>query len=408
MKHSYILTLTLIIIILAASASLLVSYTQNNNHQQKDTVYVGVAYGGNNTAQAKLIIDKTKAYTNLFILDSGVNQISLNVNASKEVCDYAIDAGLNLIVNMGAWDTFDWDRRMQFFNFCKSAYGDKFLGAYFDDEPAGAHIDYNWTKYFEKNRNSPFLTREGILKDIYTDLKKEDRTNPQNYSREATWFNQLLINNPGHIKLKNNGIKTFTSDYVLFWYDYQDGYDTVFAQVGWNHSLTQDIALVRGAATMQNKDWGAIISWKYDVPPYIDTGENVYNQMKTVYNAGAKYIVMFDLAFDNATDSPYGTMTDEHFAALEKFWTQDVANTSPNAIEAQAVLVLPKDYGWAMRHEQDRIWGFWGPDEKSPIIWKNLNKLLEQYGSRLDIIYEDPAFPIQGNYSKVYYWNQTI
>jgi hypothetical protein len=27
---------------------------------------------------------------------------------------------------------------------------------------------------------------------------------------------------------------------------------------------------------------------------------------------------------------------------------------------------------------------------------------------RLDIIYDDPAFPIEGNYSKVYYWNQTI
>jgi len=402
-KHARILTLTLIIIILAASASLLVSYT-HNNHKENNSVYVGVAYGGNSTAQAKLIIDKTKAYTNLFILDSGVNRISQNVTAFQEVCDYAVNAGLNLIVNMGSWDRFDWSRRMQFFNFCKSVYGDKFLGAYFDDEPAGAHTDYNWTEFFEQNKNH----LSGTLEEIYKELQKENSTNPPNYTREATWFNHLVENNPGHIQLKNNMIRTFTSDYVLFWYDYLGGYDTVFAQVGWDHNLNQDIALVRGATTMQNKDWGAIITWKYREPPYLDTGENIYNQMKTVYNAGAKYILIFDLAFDNATDAPYGTMTQEHFDALEKFWTQDVTQTTPNTAKAQSAFVLPKDYGWAMRHEDDKIWGFWGPDEKSTIIWKNLNKLLEQYGSQLDIIYEDPAFPIAGKYSKVYYWNQTI
>jgi hypothetical protein len=401
-KSARILTLTLIIIILVASTSLLVSYT-SNNHQQNDPVYVGVAYGGNSTAQAKLLIDRTKNYTNLFILDSGVNRISQNATASKEVCDYAINAGLNIIVNMGAWDTYDWARRMQFFNYCKSEYGDKFLGAYFDDEPAGIHTDYNWTDYFEEHKNHLSRTLEEIYEEI-----QNGSANPQNYTREAAWFNHLVENNPGHIELKNSTIKTFTSDYVLFWYDYLGGYDTVFAQIGWNHSLNQDVALIRGAANMQNKDWGAIITWKYDVPPYLDTGENIYNQLKAVYNAGAKYIVMFDLALDNATDNPYGTMADEHFEALEKFWTQDVTQSTPNAAKAQAAFVLPKEYGWAMRHEKDRIWGFWGPDEKSPIIWKNLNKLLEQYGSRLDIIYEDPAFPIHEKYSKVYYWNQTI
>jgi hypothetical protein len=406
-KSARILTLTLIIIILVASTSLLVSYT-SNNHQQNDPVYVGVAYGGNSTAQAKLLIDRTKNYTNLFILDSGVNRISQNETASKEVCDYAIHAGLNLIVNMGAWDTYDWNRRMQFFNYCKSEYGNKFLGAYFDDEPAGIHIDNNWTEYFDEHKNLFDSDIHVPLKDIYDNLQTANGTNPQNYTQEATWFNGLLEWNPGHNELKRNQIKTFTSDYALFWFDYLGGYKTLLAQIGWNHSLNQDIALIRGAATMQNKDWGAIITWKYYEPPYLDTGENIYNQMKTVYNAGAKYILIFDLAFDNATDNPYGTMTEEHFEALEKFWTQDVTQSTPNAAKAQAAFVLPKDYGWAMRHEEDRIWGFWGPDEKSPIIWKNLNKLLEQYGSRLDIIYEDPAFPIHEKYSKVYYWNQTI
>jgi hypothetical protein len=61
-----------------------------------------------------------------------------------------------------------------------------------------------------------------------------------------------------------------------------------------------------------------------------------------------------------------------------------------------------------MRHPDDRIWGFWGPDEKSPQIWELSRKLLEQYGFNLDIIYEDPAFPVTGKYPQIYYWNQTI
>ncbi|GAG35080.1 unnamed protein product, partial [marine sediment metagenome] len=30
-----------------------------------------------------------------------------------------------------------------------------------------------------------------------------------------------------------------------------------------------------------------------------------------------------------------------------------------------------------------------------------------QYGTSLDIVYDDPAFPVTGKYPKIYYWNQT-
>ena len=157
---------------------------------------------------------------------------------------------------------------------------------------------------------------------------------------------------------------------------------------------------------MQNKDWGVIITWKYTQPPYLDTGSNIYNQMETAYNTGAKYITIFDFPY-NITNNPYGTLTDEHFQALEQFW--NYANRQgPNSSHAQAALILPKDYGWGMRNPTDKIWGFWGPDDKSPLIWNKIQTLLSQYGSGLDIIYDDPAFPLQGNYSKVYFWNQTI
>lgn len=129
--------------------------------------------------------------------------------------------------------------------------------------------------------------------------------------------------------------------------------------------------------------------------------------MQAAYDAGAKYITIFN--YKQIGNDPYGgAMTDEHFQALEDFWNQVVKKTVPNSLPAQAALVLPKDYGWGMRRVDDKIWGFWGPDAKSPIIWNISQTLLNQYGSRLDIVYDDPAFPLQGRYSRIYYWNQTI
>ena len=300
-------------------------------------------------------------------------------------------------------------------------YGDKFLGAYYDDEPGGIPLDWNWTKQFAENRLSfgPNGTANPLsLTPIYDKIQLANRTgtSPQDYLIEAQWFNQLLERNRGHNDLKKYNITSFTSDYALFWFDYLGGYDTLFAQLGWNqtHSVPgypsvnqqTSIALLRGAATMQNKDWGAIITWKYTQPPYLDTGTNIYNQMLTAYNCGAKYITIFDYPY-NLTDNPYGVMTDEHFQALQQFWSQ-IAKQEPNSVHAEAALVLPYDYGFGMRSQADKIWGFWGPDDKSPIIWDATQTLLSKYGSRLDIIYDDPMFPIQGNYSKVYYWNQTI
>jgi type II secretory pathway pseudopilin PulG len=409
MKQVRALTLILIIILLTASATLLVSYTQSSNNQSKAQVYVGIAFGGNTTAQAKLIIDRTKSYTNLFILDSGINPISTNQSAVKEICDYATNAGLNIIVNLGTFNRVDWTSRLQSLNSSQEKYGDKFLGAYYDDEPGGIPLDWNWTKQFTENSTLFGGANPLDLTHIHYELQLAEITGiqPQNYTTEAQWFNQLLQGNRGHNDLKRYNISTFTSDYALFWFDYLGGYDTLFAQLGWNQSVNQQISLVRGAATMQNKDWGTIITWKYRQSPYLDTADNIYNQMVASYNAGAKYITIFDYPY-NSTYNPYGAMTDQHFQVLEKFWNQVVIKSTPNSAHAEAALVLPKDYGWGMRSVDDKIWGFWGPDDKSPLIWDIYQTLLNKYGTRLDIIYDDAAFPIQGNYSKVYFWNQTI
>jgi hypothetical protein len=410
MKQVRILAIVLTIILLTTSAAFLVSYTQSLNSSQKDSVYVGVAFGGDTVTQAKLLIDKTKSYTNLFILDSGINPISTNETAAREICDYAVNAGLKIIINMGSWTPWNWPWQIQFLNTSRSIYGDKFLGAYYDDEPGGIPLDWNWTKQFAENsltfgpRGNPL-----DLTPIRLRLEAANQTGilPQDYTIEAQWFNELLERNRGHNDLKRYNITSITSDYALYWFDYIGGYDTLFAQLGWNASVNEQIALLRGAATMQNKEWGVIITWQYTQPPYLDTGANIYSQMEAAYNAGAKYITIFDYPY-NSTDNPYGVMTEGHFEALEQLYNQVVTKSIPTSAHAQATLVLPNNYGFGMRSPTDKIWGFWGPDEKSPIIWNATQTLLNRYGLGLDIIYDDPAFPIQGNYSKVYYWNQTI
>ena len=158
---------------------------------------------------------------------------------------------------------------------------------------------------------------------------------------------------------------------------------------------------------MQNKSWGTIITWKYHDPPYLDSGEEIYNQMHTAYRAGAEYAIIFTHPYSEG--NPHGTLTDEHFEALKKLWNE-VAQNPRKTVEtqAEAALVLPRNYGWGMRDPEDKIWGFWGPDENSQQIWGISRKLLSHYGTRLDIIYEDPAFPVTGKYSRIYLWNQTL
>ena len=58
-----------------------------------------------------------------------------------------------------------------------------------------------------------------------------------------------------------------------------------------------------------------------------------------------------------------------------------------------------------MRDLGDKIWGLWGPDEKSEQTWERLQSLLEEYGLGLDIVYDDFEFPVEGRYGQTYFWN---
>lgn len=383
------LTILTVCLLLIVSTAFVVSSVYENENIQTTEFYVGVTFCGNTTTEAKILIDKVKDFTNLFVPYSG--PVSKNETAMTEICEYAVAADLNIIVYFGDLDSDALQRkdllwRLSWIEMAKQQWGDKFLGVHYYDEPGGIYIDFD--------RNETMLT--------FLNLDYPDYDNATNM-----FINGFLMDD-GFEAIETKSLDAFVSDYALYWFDYLAGYDVVLAQAGWNHTLVQDIALLRGAARMQNKTWGEMITWKYRHPPYLDSGEAIYEQMRTAYECGAEYIMIFN--FPTLEDNDYGIMTDEHFDALERFWNDVMKNSEVihASIEAEAALVLPKNYGWGMRHQEDRIWGWWGPDNKSQQIWTISRQLLTQYGTHLDIVYDDPAFPVTGKYKQIYYWNQTI
>jgi hypothetical protein len=129
--------------------------------------------------------------------------------------------------------------------------------------------------------------------------------------------------------------------------------------------------------------------------------------MRSAYESGAEYIVIFNYAQD--MKNPYGILTEQHFEALERFWHDIVKNpeVKHGGIKAEAAFVLPKNYGWGMRNPQDTVWGLWSPNEQAQQTWSLLQDALTKHGFRLDIVYEDPRYPVVGRYGKTYYWNHT-
>lgn len=371
-----------------------------DNKRDSPSFYVGVTFGGNTTAEAKLLIDRVKSYSNLLVLQSG--PVSKNETAMTEISEYTITSGLHLMVYFGWLDpAYSW--RLSWLDLAKQRWGDRFLGVYVSDEPSGVPLDYNWSGYFieQKLQNSVVYQEHAAAIDHAL-----NGTAPHDLDEAATLSGNIIERDLE--RLKNHNLTTFTSDYVLYWFDYKGGYDVILTQLGWNQSVTQQISLLRGAARVQNKDWGAIITWKYNAPPYLDSGEEIYGQLMTAYEAGAKYGIVFN--YPQLDGNPYGVLADEHFEALERFWNDAMLKpkTNPTISIAEAVLVLPSNYGFGLRRADDRIWGYWGPDDKSVQVWDASRKLLSEYGLRLDIVYEDPAFQIAGKYSTVYYWNQSL
>jgi hypothetical protein len=401
MKRIFIFSAILLISLGLIATALVAHNTLVNPNQAPKPFYVGVSFCGNTTAEAELLIDRVKTYTNLFVLQSG--PISKNETAINEICDYAVAAGLHIIIYFGWFDPgCPW--QIPWLDLAEQRWGDQFLGVYYYDEPGGIQLDFPWSHFFYYLAyvNSTIYRQKASAMDAFMNgsLAKD-------YDLAAKFFVDAIKDDTGIQELKNRSITILTSDYALYWFDYLGGYDVVLAQFGWNQSIVQNIALVRGAANMQNKDWGAIITWKYTESPYLDRGEEIYKQMRMAYEAGAKYVMIFN--YPKINYNPYGILFDEHFEALERFWNEVVRNPKviPGSIKAEAALVLPENYGCACARAEVRIW-YWGSDELSLQIQDLSSKLLSQYSLRLDIVYNDSSYPVAGKYPQIYYWNQTI
>lgn len=470
----------IVIIALVLTASFLVAdHYQFSNEKPSETTpfYVGVTYCGGNVTEAKLLIDKVKNYTNLFVVQSG--SLEKNLAELDEVCAYAVVSGLHIIVYFGSV-VFNRNYVTDFLS--NETWGSYLLGIYFDDEPGGKTLDAsnvnlldfgnivsrypdymrviqpngtqitfdtNGTVSIESPDNSLiFYNPDGTIHlTVNNTLQNENnyvieangtaylldssgnvasQVSDQNKLPKIQTYNQILAQRPYQTQneyahslvttIQNTTnwfhtqtpVKVFTSDYALYWYDYLGGYDVVLTQLGWNNTETQDIALDRGAANLQGKVWGAIVTWKYDQPPYLGTGPEMYDQMRMAYDAGTKYIVVFNYP-TYPDNNPYGILQDEHFSALQEFWNYTVQNktVTNGGSKAEAVLVLPNNYGSGLRSANDTIWGIWPADNRSQQVWDSMQTSLSKYGTKLDVVYDNPAYPFSGRYQQVYYWNQT-
>jgi len=381
--------------------------------------YVGVTYGEDSVAEAEALIDKVKNYTNLFVVDSWDISGAPNSTALDEICDYAVQANMSVMVyfymiyynvtitisnlyNSSTWGIYGispW--HVSWLNSTEERWGDKFLGVYLFDEPGGKQID---TGYWGGNNQ----TFSGSPVSTFQNVSTYDEAANRYVSSIQNNRGMQILSNTSYPDGLNYTIPAFTSDYALYWFDYKAGYNAVFTELGGNRTENGDIeqiGLCRGAADAQHKDWGAMITWASDNPPTPENGTKLLQDLTLAYNAGAKYEIVFNYQVNGS-----GGLTDDDFNALQQFWTKihsSSANTAGQTM-ASVAYVLPNNYGSGLRTPDDKIWGLWNADSLSTQIWQNMNTLINQYGLKLDIIYDDPQVTTQGIYSQTYFWNSTI
>jgi len=367
-KRTY--AVLLITLILVASVIILTFFNSDTSE-----VFVGVMAGHRDVDELLDFINEVEEYVNTII----VSDLTITTNSTKlyPIFDYLKTREIYFIPFMGPID-FVEDRN--FFQVAKERWGKYFLGVYAFDEPGGKQVD----EFFHR----PVVEA-------------------QNNSDAASKYLEIVAEK-GLLPFAQNfydyGIfDIFTSDYALFWYDYLACYNVVFAQFGWNNTRQLQIALCRGAATAHNSDWGAIVTWTYRQPPYIEKPEDLYNDMVLAYNNGAKYILVFNFP---TNQTKFGILDQGHLQKLQDFWNYVKENPQPKQ-NVDFAYVLPKDYGFGFRGPDDSIWGLWNPDELAPTIWNQANSLLETYNSQLDIIYETASPSVFKKYKEIVFWNGT-
>jgi parallel beta-helix repeat protein len=389
-RRNVLLVLVLVSVLVVSLFVVVNEFSVPVQSASDEQFFVGVEIGWKaNATECKAVIDKVKNYTNLLILAHST--IMCDEAALNETCDYAYDAGMYIMVNFmnqmySGWGTGS-SNSVQYYPFiwmikARDRYGDHFLGAYYDDEVGGNLLDSGTTP---------------------------DYANPytlQSYKDAANSFIRSTAKNMDAISYlgQRMNIPMFTSDYGLYWFDYKAGYDVVLAEFAWNNSRPLQVALCRGAAKLQNKDWGIMMTWTYNHPPYLESADELYEDMVFAYNSGAKYVAVYDAW---STEHVNSTLTEGHFDALKSFWEYVQQNPDKHgSLKADTVLVLPENYGFGFRNPCDTIWGYNTADMWTRKMYDDVYGLLDEYGSSLDIVYSDPEFndALADSYSEVLTW----
>jgi hypothetical protein len=372
MKFLYLAGFLLIIAVL--------SLFLTQNHFSNDSLdlptsdfFIGIDVAYVDVDQTKYLIDQISNYTNFFLL--GSVGISHNENMLYELSSYLYENQMYFVV-------YDEDyRHLGLLNDIQEKYGEFFLGLEFEDEIGGMQLDGHKYRPVEEADN-------------YSDASNQFLNEINQYLTGYSFpFNFLPVD-----------FTLFTADYALYWFDYKAGYDVVLAEFGWNYSRQLNVAMCRGAATIHEKDWGAIITWTYLNPPYLASGEEVFNDLVLAYENGAKYVVILDTNEDYSGS----VLQQEHLDALESFWYYIQDNRRGVVSNKNRVAyVLPKDFAYGFRGPNDKIWGLWEADEFAIQISQDLGALLNKYGSKLDVIYND-NLELDDTYYKYIFWNSTI
>lgn len=389
-KHA-VLAAALLIALIAISLFLVL---EPGEQAPSRPFYVGVEFAyGSQFSQVKAMVDEVKSYTNLFVLGSVT--LSFNRTAFNESCNYIYDSGLNFIVFITSFPMYNasngYPPGNTIFDWMGNAtqlYGKQLLGFYRFDEPGGNQVD-DGKEQLVKNATL------GVAQ-VATDYVDNLGGIIHYY---ATYGNQTGV----------TAANMFTSDYALYWFDYQSGYSTVFGEFVGNESRQSVIALDRGAAQSFNRTWGVIVTWNSEFPKPESEPELLLD-LSTAYSAGATYAVVFPF---NITGYSYWTLPPEDFAALRTFWGTLHSNSKQfGSTPAEAAYVVPADFGFGFRSATDTIWGLFpaSSDNYTAKIYSDTQFLLAKYNMRLNIIYDNQSIidPSLNEYAEIFYYNQTV
>ena len=375
-----------LLVTLIGAALLTRELTGTDNPQ----LYLGIDVAYDDEENVYKVAEAVKGYVNLIIL--GSLAVTTDMAKLTRVCDYLYQRDFYFIIYVGFALGVSQPPYLppqgpdsNFFLDGAERWSDKLLGAYLFDEAGGKYIDLTTAaelpyvkSYSEAAKNFVSHTNYFI----------------ENYS---TYYGSPIL-------------RKFTSDYAVYWYDYLAGYDVVFSEFVGNQSRQMTVALCRGAAKSMGKDWGVMITWKYAQPPFVEEPLQLLHDMILAYKNGARYINVFNSPANNSATTEYGILTQEHLSIIRAFWYYTKLCPFTEEFPAENAYLLPTDYGYGFRGPNDKIWGAFGPDALSAVIWNATNSLIQTYGMQLDIVYENKTDnePIMLPYKRLIYWNGTI